>query len=174
MAVSRGLFVSIEGGEGAGKSAQARALVQHLERRGEKVRFVREPGGTQLGERIRDVLLFGRDVTLAPETQALLFSAARAQLTRELIRPSLAAYTHVVADRFFDSTLAYQGYGQGANGEELRAVTRFAVGETIPDLTFIVDVPVDVALGRTRDRSTRWDRLEALNESFHSRVRHGF
>jgi len=170
----RGLFVSIEGGEGAGKSVQAKALAAHLEKRGERVRLVREPGGTDLGERVREVLLFDRTLGLAPEAEALLFSAARAQLTVEVVRPSLDEHTHVVADRYFDSTLAYQGYGRGARIETLRAVTRFAVGDTVPDLTFLLDLPVDLALARTRERSKQWDRFEAQDEGFHTRVRNGY
>jgi len=164
----------MEGGEGAGKSIQSRTLIAHLERRGIRVCLVREPGGTVLAERIREVLLFARDVPLTPEAQALLFSAARAQLTREVIRPALEGGTSVVADRFFDSTLAYQGYGHGADRNGLHAVTRFAVGDTVPDLTFVLDLPADVGLARTRRRSERWDRFEADDVAFHDRVRAGY
>ncbi len=174
MAVARGVFITFEGIEGAGKSVQAQALAAHLERSGAKVRLVREPGGTALGERIREVLLFGQDVSLSPEAQALLFSAARAQLTREFVRPALDAGTHVVADRYFDSTLAYQGYGHGADLGGLRNVTRFAVDDLVPDLTVLLDLPVSEGLRRTRQRSDRWDRFEANDEGFHRRVRDGY
>lgn len=174
MAVSAGLFVSIEGGEGCGKTAQARALVAHLERLGVAVQLVREPGGTPLAERIREVLLFARDVPLSPEAQALLFSAARAQLTREVIRPALQRGAHVVADRYFDSTLAYQGYGLGMDLDALRTVTRFAVGNLVPDATVLLDLPPEVGLRRTRQRSDRWDRFEVDDEAFHKRVREGY
>ncbi|HKW48779.1 MAG TPA: dTMP kinase [Gemmatimonadaceae bacterium] len=174
MAIGRGLFISIEGGEGAGKTAQCRALAAHLERRGEAVRVVREPGGTELGEQIRQIVLFTRDLTLTPEAEALLFSTARAQLTREVIRPALEMRMHVIADRFFDSTIAYQGYGGGADLNGLRALTRFAVGETLPDLTFLLDLPIETARARAQQRSDRWDRIEAHDGSFHERVRHGY
>ncbi len=174
MAVARGLFVTFEGIEGAGKSVQARALAAHLEGSGEKVQLVREPGGTPLGERIREVLLFARDVPLSAEAQALLFSAARAQLTREVIRPALQVGVHVLADRYFDSTLAYQGYGHGADLDGLRMVTRFAVHDLVPDFTVLLDLPVSDGLRRTRQRSDRWDRFEADAEAFHERVRAGY
>lgn len=164
----------MEGGEGAGKTVQSRTLVAHLERRGIHVSLVREPGGTAVAERIREVLLFAKDVPLTPEAQALLFSAARAQLTGEVIRPALDLGTSVVADRFFDSTLAYQGYGHGGDVQGLRAVTRFAVGNTVPDLTFVLDLPAEVGLARIRRRSERWDRFEADDVAFHERVREGY
>ncbi len=174
MAVARGLFVTFEGIEGAGKSVQARALAAHLEGSGVKVQLVREPGGTPLGERIREVLLFAREVPLSAEAQALLFSAARAQLTREVIRPALQVGVHVLADRYFDSTLAYQGYGHGADLDRLRMVTRFAVHDLVPDFTVLLDLPVSDGLRRTRQRSDRWDRFEADAEAFHERVRAGY
>lgn len=174
VAVGRGLFVSLEGIEGAGKSVQARALAEHLERSGGRVRLVREPGGTPVGERIREVLLFARDVPLSAEAQALLFSAARAQLTREVIRPALEAGMHVVADRFFDSTLAYQGYGHGANLDGLRAITTLAIGDLVPDMTVLLDLPIEQGLRRSRERSDQWDRFEADDEAFHRRVREGY
>ena len=114
------LFLSFEGGEGVGKSAQAARLAETLRARGRQVLLTREPGGTPLAERIRDVLLHTQEVALSPEAQALLFSAARAQHVRDVIRPALAAGSIVLADRFFDSTLAYQGYGAGLPLPELR------------------------------------------------------
>ena len=174
--MTRGLFLSFEGGEASGKSRQAQRLTQALRDRGREVVLTREPGGTALGERIRDVLLHARDVPLAAETQALLFSAARAQLVREVIRPALEAGKIVVADRFFDSTLAYQGHGHGADLEGLRALTALAVGEFRPDRTFLLDVPVGVALARSRGRQAdrAWDRFEADERAFHEHVREGY
>jgi len=156
-----GLFLSFEGGEAAGKSVQAARLADTLATRGRDVVLTREPGGTPFAERIRDVLLHARDVDLAPEAQALLFSAARAQHTRDVIRPALAEGKIVVADRYFDSTLAYQGYGLGADLDGLRAMTRFAVGALVPQRTFLIDVPVAVTLSRLGARSgtARWDRF---------------
>ena len=172
--MSRGLFISVEGGEGAGKTLQCRALVTHLERLGYQTKLVREPGETGLGQRIRKLVLFTKDFTVTPEAEALLFTAARAQLTCEIVRPTLDAGAHVVADRFFDSTLAYQGFGRGADLAGLLAITRFAVADTVPDLTFLLDVPVDVAASRLQKRSPRLDRIESFDRAFHSRVREGY
>jgi dTMP kinase len=122
------------------------------------------------------VLLHAREVDLTPEAQALLFSAARAQHTRDVIRPALAAGKVVVADRYFDSTLAYQGYGLGADLEGLRAMTRFAVGSLVPQRTFLIDVPVAVTLSRLAARSgaARWDRFHGDDRLFYERVRDGY
>ena len=171
-----GLFLSFEGGEAAGKSVQAARLAENLAAAGRDVLLTREPGGTPLAERIRDVLLHAREVDLTPEAQALLFSAARSQHTRDVIRPALAAGKVVVADRYFDSTLAYQGYGLGADLEGLRAMTRFAVGSLIPHRTFLIDVPVAVTLSRLSARSgaARWDRFHGDDRAFYERVRDGY
>jgi dTMP kinase len=171
-----GLFLSFEGGEAAGKSVQAARLAEDLRASGRDVLLTREPGGTPFAERIRDVLLHAREVDLAPEAQALLFSAARAQHTRDVIRPALAAGKVVVADRYFDSTLAYQGYGLGADLDGLRAMTRFAVGSLVPQRTFLIDVPVPVAVARLAARSgaARWDRFHGDDGAFYERVRDGY
>jgi dTMP kinase len=171
-----GLFLSFEGGEAAGKSVQAKRLADSLGAAGRDVLLTREPGGTPFAERIRDVLLHARDVDLTPEAQALLFSAARAQHTRDVIRPALAAGKVVVADRYFDSTLAYQGYGLGADLDGLRAMTRFAVGSLVPQRTFLIDVPVAVTLSRlgARSEKARWDRFHGDDRPFYERVRDGY
>ena len=171
-----GLFLSFEGGEAAGKSVQAARLAESLRSAGREVVLTREPGGTPFAERIRNELLHARDVDLSPEAQALLFSAARAQHTRDVIRPALAAGKIVVADRYFDSTLAYQGYGLGADLEGLRAMTRFAVGALVPQRTFLIDVPVEVTVSRLAGRSglARWDRFHGDHRAFYDRVRDGY
>ena len=171
-----GVFLSFEGGEAAGKSVQAARLAESLDTGGREVLLTREPGGTPFAERIRDVLLHARDVDLTPEAQALLFSAARSQHTRDVIRPALAAGKVVVADRYFDSTLAYQGYGLGADLDGLRAMTRFAVGSLVPQRTFLIDVPVAVTLTRlaARSRTARWDRFHGDDRAFYERVRDGY
>lgn len=171
-----GLFLSFEGGEAAGKSVQAAHLAESLGAGGREVLLTREPGGTPFAERIRDVLLHAREVDLTPEAQALLFSAARAQHTRDVIRPALSAGKVVVADRYFDSTLAYQGYGLGADLDGLRAMTRFAVGSLVPLRTFLIDVSVAVTLSRlaTRSEKARWDRFHGDDRPFYERVRDGY
>jgi dTMP kinase len=169
--VKRGLFLSFEGGEGSGKSLQARGLAQTLIERGRDVVLTREPGGTAAGERIRDILLHAREIPLSPEAQVLLFSSARAQLVREVIRPALDAGKIVIADRFFDSSVVYQGHGQGVSLEAIREVTRIAVGTLVPDRTFLLDVPVEVGLARSGWRAeAKWDRFEADATDLHARV----
>jgi dTMP kinase len=173
--VKRGLFLSFEGGEGSGKSLQARGLAQTLTERGREVVLTREPGGTAAGERIRDILLHAREIPLSPEAQVLLFSSARAELVREVIRPALDGGKIVIADRFFDSTTAYQGHGHGVPIEAIREVTALAVGGLVPDRTFLLDVPVDVGRARSGRRpEARWDRFEADVPDFHVRVREGY
>lgn len=171
-----GLFVSFEGGEASGKSVQAKRLADRLVADGRAVVSVREPGSTPVGERVRDVVLHAQDIPLAPNAQALLYSTARAQLVRDVIRPALAAGKIVIVDRFFDSTLAYQGYGHGADLAGLRAVTAFAVGDTRPHRTLLLDLPVEAAEDRaaTRKPGRAWDRFEAEASAFHRRVRNGY
>jgi dTMP kinase len=173
--VKRGLFLSFEGGEGSGKSLQARGLAQTLIERGRDVVLTREPGGTAAGERIRDILLHAREIPLSPEAQVLLFSSARAQLVREVIRPALDAGKIVIADRFFDSSVVYQGHGQGVPLEAIREVTRIAVGALVPDRTFLLDVPVEIGLARSGWRAeAKWDRFEADATDLHVRVRDAY
>jgi dTMP kinase len=171
-----GLFLSFEGGEASGKSVQAKVLADRLRAEGRDVVSVREPGSTPVGERVRDIVLHAQDIPLAPNAQALLYSTARAQLVRDVIRPALAEGKIVIVDRFYDSTLAYQGYGHGADLEQLRAVTAFAVGDIRPDRTILLDLPVDAAEGRaaTRKPGRAWDRFEAEARAFHERVGEGY
>jgi dTMP kinase len=171
-----GLFLSFEGGEASGKSVQAQRLAERLRADGRDVVSVREPGSTPVGERVRDIVLHARDIPLAPNAQALLYSTARAQLVRDVIRPALAEGRIVIVDRFFDSTLAYQGFGHGADLDQLRAVTAFAVGDTRPDRTLLLDLPVEAAESRAASRKPgrAWDRFEAEAHGFHERVRVGY
>ena len=172
--MTRGLFISFEGGEASGKSMQAKRLAESLERDGYDVVLTREPGGTALGERIRDIVLHTKDVPLAPEADVLLFSAARAQHVRDVIRPALAAGKIVISDRFSDSTSAYQGAGHGADAAGVAAVTAFAVGDTRPDRTYVLDLPLEAALGRRAGHARRWDRFEVGEQEFHQRLREGY
>jgi len=171
-----GLFLSFEGGEASGKSVQAKLLADRLRAEGRDVVTVREPGSTPVGERVRDIVLHARDIPLAPNAQALLYSTARAQLVRDVVRPALAEGKIVIVDRFYDSTLAYQGYGHGADLEQLRAVTAFAVGDTRPDRTILLDLTLEAAERRaaTRKPGRAWDRFEAEARAFHERVGEGY
>jgi dTMP kinase len=172
----RGAFLSFEGGEASGKSLQAERLAQTLRGRGLDVVSVREPGGTPAGERMREIFLHAKEVSMTVEALALLVTASRAQLVRDVIRPARESGAVVIADRYFDSTLAYQGYAGGADPEGLRDLQRFAVGPTVPDRTFLLDVPVEVieARARAREAGRRWDRFEAQDRAFHERLREGY
>ena len=170
-----GLFITLEGPEGAGKTLQAERLADALKADGHAVRLTREPGGTRLGEQIRSIVLAATQGggAIEPVADALLFNAARAQLVAEVIRPALAAGEIVICARFADSTLAYQGYGAGVALEELKAVEEAATGGLVPDLTILLDVPPEVGLARKADASR--NRFEAAFDlEFHRRVRDGF
>ena len=170
-----GAFITIEGPEGGGKTTQADHLGTHLRDLGRPVHVTREPGGTWLGERIR-VLLLERTGSTAPTdplADALLFNAARRQLVREVIRPELAAGTTVICARFIDSTLAYQGYGAGVDIDLLRRMNDAATDGLRPDLTVLLDVPVEAGLARKAPGDVT--RFEAEYDlGFHRRVREGF
>lgn len=166
------LFITFEGPDGSGKTTQAQMLAEYLQRRGTDVLHTREPGGTAISEQIREVILSTRNQSIQHETEALLFSAARAQIVAELIRPALATGKIVVCDRYADSTMAYQGYGLGLDLEALRAITRFATGGLVPDLTFYIDVPAEIGLTRRQRGET--NRLDQKDLAYHTRVREGF
>jgi dTMP kinase len=168
------MFITLEGPEGSGKSSQLPALADYLRNQGYAVVVTREPGGTAVGDQIRDVLMNLKNVTIVPRTEILLFLAARAQHVESLIRPALEAGKVVLCDRFGDSTLAYQGYGHKTNLETLRALLDFSTGGLKPDLTLLIDVPVRVGLERKRANGAEWNRLDAYAEAFHKRVRHGY
>jgi len=170
-----GWLVTIEGPEGAGKTTQAERLRERATGAGVDALLTREPGGTPVGERIRNLLLDDGPGALALDrrTDALLFNAARAQLCHDVIRPALDAGRLVIVTRFSDSTLAYQGFGGGLPLDELRALERFATGGLTPDLTIVLDLPVEVGLGRkTADEVTRFEA--SFDVDFHRRVRRGF
>ena len=169
----RGRFITVEGGEGAGKSTQVRLLVTALQRAGIPVRQTREPGGSPGGEAIRRLLLEGESERWDAISEVLLLIAARHDHVTRLITPALAQGVWVVADRFADSTLAYQGYGRGVELGELAMLHRFALGDFAPDLTLMLDLPVDVGLARAMARSSA-DRFERLDPGFHERLRQGF
>jgi dTMP kinase len=167
------LFVSLEGPDGGGKSTQALRLVEHLRAQGLEVLMTREPGGTAIGDQIRRVLTDLGNTPMHPRTELLLFSASRAQLCHEIIRPHLQAGGMVVSDRFYDSTFAYQGYGHRLDLEALRHITAFATGGLVPDLTLLLDLPAQDGLLR-RKKHGEWNRLDAYDLPFHERVRQGF
>lgn len=174
-----GLFITLEGPEGSGKSTQSRRLVERLRADGRRtVVATREPGGTPLGDELRTLLLRRPAMGVGPVTQALLMNAARAEHVETLIRPALERGEVVVCDRFADSTLAYQGYGLGLPLEQLEQVVAFATGGCAPALTLLVDLPIEDGLDRKRVQAqvsgSEWNRYEAETLQFHQRVRNGY
>jgi dTMP kinase len=171
---ARGRFITFEGGEGTGKSTQVEALVAVLERSGIPALRTREPGGSAGGEAIRELLINGADERWDSLTEVLLLNAARRDHVTRLIRPALERGLWVVCDRFLDSTIAYQGYGRGVAVAELMTAHRLAVGDFLPDLTLILDLPVAEGLARAARRGVGNDRFERLDRAFHERLRAGF
>ncbi len=166
-------FTTIEGPDGSGKSTQARLLADHLASQGYDVLFTREPGGTEIGDQIRRVIMSLDNKRMSPQAEFLLFSASRAQLVRDVIQPKLAAGGVVVCDRFYDSSLAYQGYGHQLDLDQLRSVTQFVTGGLVPDLTLLLDLPSEEGLNRRKEAGL-WNRLDDYDLAFHERVRAGY
>jgi dTMP kinase len=177
--MSKGLFITFEGTEGCGKSTQIALLAERLRALGQRVRTLREPGGTLIGEEIRHTLKHSEhNHAMTAEAELLLMNASRAQIVREVIRPALAAGEMVLCDRFYDSTTAYQGYGRELDLEKVKSVIDFAVGGTKPDLTLFLHVPAEVSAERLRSRQSTLgfvrDRIEEADRKFFERVAHGY
>jgi len=172
--VAQGRFITLEGGEGAGKSTQARRLGERLTARGRQVVVTREPGGSPGAETIRELLVTGQADRWSPVTETLLMYAARRDHVERTIAPALASGAWVVSDRFADSTRAYQGAGGGAPASLIQTLERHVLGETRPDLTLILDLPANVGMARTLARNHAETRFEAKGEAFHRRLRDGF
>ena len=172
--MTRGRFITLEGGEGAGKSTQIALLKECLEANGLSVLVTREPGGSKGGEDIRTLLVNGDTNRWEPLTEALLNYAARHEHLEKVILPALTKGTWVLCDRFADSTMAYQGYGHGMNREVIRRLHRLVVDDVAPDLTLIFDMPVEVGLERASSRGEGEDRYERMGIEFHKRLRQGF
>ena len=176
----KGLFVTFEGTEGCGKSTQIELLAKTLRVLGYRVRELREPGGTPIGEEIRHTLKHSKaNVAMTPETELLLMNASRAQLVRETIRPALTAGEIVLSDRFYDSTTAYQGHGRGLDLSLVKSVIDFAVGDTRPDLTLLLHVPPEISAERLLSRQSTLpfvvrDRFEEGDRNFFARVAKGY
>lgn len=167
------MFITLEGPEGSGKTTQVPLLADFLRGRGHRVLTTREPGGTPIGDQIRQVLFSLDNKAMHPRSEILLFQASRAQLVETVIRPALAEGQLVLCDRYADSTLAYQGYGHGVDLGALREIIHFATGGLQPDLTIFLDIEVEEGL-RRRDRGGDWNRLDDYQLDFHRRVRAGY
>lgn len=168
------MFITLEGPEGSGKSMQIRDLADYVRELGYEVLTTREPGGTSIGDQIRQVIMNMDNTMMHPNTEILLFCAARAQIVTEVIRPNLEKGVVVISDRYRDSTMAYQGYGHGLSLEILQIILDFATGGLKPDLTLLLDVDVEEGLKRRRDCGGEWNRLDAQLLEFHKRVRQGY
>ncbi len=169
--MSLGQFISFEGIEGVGKSTQVREAAKRLTASGQRVLMTREPGGTPLAERIRGLVLHERSEPLPASAELCLMFAARAVHTDNLIRPALARGEHVLCDRYLDATFAYQGGGRGVPDKDIAALARLACGDLAPDLTILLDAPVDIALQRMAQRGELADRFEQETTVFFERVR---
>lgn len=168
------MFITLEGPDGSGKTSQVKPLVDFLCSRGYKVFSAREPGGTQIGEQVREILMRLDNTAMNPRTETLLFCAARAQLVSEVIRPELEKGHLVLLDRYADSTMAYQGYGHGNDLNLIRSILEFATGGLKPDLTLLMDVDSDTGLKRRKQGGGEWNRMDAYELELHKRVREGY
>ena len=168
-----GAFITVEGGDGAGKTTLARSLTDCLQESGYAVRLTFEPGGTELGTRLRSLVL-DPNLTMSDWDETWLFLAARASHVQEVLLPALEVGEIVLSDRYSDSTLAYQGYGRGLDLERLAALNREATQGLSPDLTLMLDIPAELGLARTRARSSQGDRIGDADLAFHQRVNAGF
>ena len=168
-----GLFITFEGGDGTGKSTQVRLLTQWLTEQGRAVVTTREPGGTEVGTALREIVLHHRG-EVDPRAEALLYAADRAQHIGTLVRPALERGDVVVQDRYIDSSVAYQGAGRVLDAAEIKRISLWATGDLIPDLTVLLDLPGDVARERLAQEHKTFDRLENEHDDFHERVRAAF
>jgi len=173
---STGKLISFEGSEGSGKSTQISRLAAHLQKTDREVISTREPGGTEIGEQIRNIIVHNsKGDEMCGETELLLFTAARAQLVREVIAPALLRGAIVLSDRFLDSSTVYQGIGRNLAADPVNQINRFAVGNVMPDLTIVIDVPEEISLARLKQRATDLpDRMERENIGFYKKVREGY
>jgi dTMP kinase len=168
-------FITFEGSEGSGKSTQAERLAARLQRCGVPYMLTREPGGTPIGETIRELLQFApHNASMTPETELLLFEASRSQLVREIIKPALERGMCVIADRFFDSTTVYQGAARKLDRRMIDRFNEFAVGDCVPDITFVLDVDAATAAARMQHETRKADRMEQQPTEFYERVREGY
>src|SRR5512143_551286 len=168
------MFITLEGPEGSGKTSHLPALVQHLTEKGYAVFPTREPGGTSIGEQIREVIHDLKNAEMHPRTETLLYQAARAQIVEQVIKPRLKDGEIVISDRYYDSTIAYQGYGHQQDLEQVRALVSYATGGLAPDLTILLDVDIEAGLKRKTQNGSEWNRLDAYTLEFHQRVRKGY
>ncbi len=169
------MFISFEGIDFSGKSTQIELLKDYLVEHNKKVEILREPGGTDISEKVRRILLDNKNEKMFAEAELFLFSASRAQLVREKIQPYLEKGIYVISDRFHDSSTAYQGYGRGIPIDVVLSIHKLAIGDNIPDITYFIDIPVGIANERKKKKSkVKLDRIELADIEFYNRVRSGY
>ena len=168
------MFITLEGPEGSGKTSHIPYLVEYLRERGYVVFPTREPGGTTISEQIRDILHDLKNAEMHPRTETLLYQAARAQIVEQVIKPRLADGEIVISDRYYDSTIAYQGYGHQQDLEQVRTLVKYATGGLVPDLTILLDLDVETGLRRKKQNGLEWNRMDAHEVAFYERVRDGY
>src|SRR3972149_8387990 len=168
------MFITLEGPEGSGKTSPIPSLVEYLREKGHVVFPTREPGGTSISEQIRDILHDIKNTEMHPRTETLLYQAARAQIVEQVINRRLSDGEIVLSDRYYDSTIAYQGYGHQQDLEQIRALVKYATGGLIPDLTILLDLDVEVGLKRKKKNGEEWNRMDAHEVAFYQRVRRGY
>ena len=172
MRLKRGLFITFEGIEGCGKSTQSKLLCDYLRRRGYGCAYTREPGGTGLGEKIRETLLHSKNIQISALAEVFLFEAARAQIVREIISPALNKNKIVICDRFYDATTAYQGFAGGIPLDVIKLLNKAATGGLKPDLTILLDIDTQAGLKKAKKKGI--DRMEAKAIAYHRKVRAGY
>ena len=169
------MFITFEGIDFCGKSTQVGLLRDYLLEQKKNVHLIREPGGTEISEKIREILLDKKNNAMVMETEIFLFSASRAQLVREVIRPYLQKGYYVISDRFHDSSTAYQGFGRGLSVDAILNIHNLAIGKTIPEITFFIDIPNEIAMARKKNIAhSDLDRIEVSDNTFYERVRKGY
>jgi dTMP kinase len=169
------MFITFEGIDFCGKSTQVKLLRDYLVEQNKNVYLIREPGGTEISEKIREILLDKKNNAMVMEAEIFLFSASRAQLVREEIRPYLQRGFYVISDRFHDSSTAYQGFGRGLSVDAILNIHNLAIGKTIPEITFFIDIPIDIAIERKQKVAhSDLDRIEVSDNSFYEKVREGY
>ena len=168
------MFITLEGPEGSGKTSHIPYLAGYLREKGHVVFPTREPGGTVISEQIRDILHDLKNAEMHPRTETLLYQAARAQIVEQVIKPRLDIGEIIISDRYYDSTIAYQGYGHQQNLEQVRALVKYATGGLVPDLTILLDLDVETGLQRKKQNGLEWNRMDAHEVEFYERVRAGY
>ena len=168
------MFITLEGPEGSGKTSHVPHLVEYLREKGIAIFPTREPGGTSIGEQIREVLHSLKNTEMHPRAETLLYQAARAQFVEQILKPHLAAGEVVLSDRYADSTIAYQGYGHQQDLEQVRQLVKYATGGLVPDLTILLDLDVEIGLQRKKKNNAEWNRMDDYEVKFYERVRKGY